>query len=146
MIGVLIVTHGSLAIGLKNAAQVIVGEVNNIETIGLNAGDDVNLLAEKIKIAVQKLDIKDGLIIFVDLVGASPYNQSLIAINGMDEAIKNKAYIVSGANIPMLLEAINSQFLGMDIGEAIKNIANEGKSNIEVWNNKLVSDKEEDDF
>ena len=38
---ILIVTHGELAAGFKDAAEVIFGEVKGITTIGLHSGESV---------------------------------------------------------------------------------------------------------
>ena len=44
MLGIVIATHGNLSDGLKDAAEVIVGTTNNIATVNLNPGDDLQEL------------------------------------------------------------------------------------------------------
>ncbi len=41
MLGIVIATHGALSDGAKDAATVIMGATENIETVNLNSGDDV---------------------------------------------------------------------------------------------------------
>ncbi|WP_396162942.1 PTS sugar transporter subunit IIA, partial [Carnobacterium sp.] len=55
MLGIVIATHGKLSDGLKDSAEVIMGETNNIATVNLNPGDDVQELGTKIKIAIHEV-------------------------------------------------------------------------------------------
>ena len=47
MLGIVLATHGTLSDGLKDAATVIMGAVENIATVNLYQGDDVQALGEK---------------------------------------------------------------------------------------------------
>ena len=49
MLGIVIATHVKLSDGLKDAAEVIVGTTNNIATVNLNPGDDVQELGTTIE-------------------------------------------------------------------------------------------------
>lgn len=49
MLGIVIATHGALSDGAKDAATVIMGATENIETVNLNSGDDVQALGGQIK-------------------------------------------------------------------------------------------------
>ena len=77
MLGIVIATHGKLSDGLKDAAEVIIGETNNIVTVNLNAGDDVQALGGKIENAINEVNQDAGVIVLTDLVSASPYNQAV---------------------------------------------------------------------
>lgn len=149
MIGVVIATHGSMSDGLKDAANVIVGMVENIETANLNAGDDVNNLGKQIKTAIQDADQGDGVIILTDLVSASPYNQSILAINQIEENKQQDVHVIGGVSLPMVLEAINHQLINTPLEEAVKAIEKQGKESIDTWHiTKVNTDdtEDEDDF
>ncbi len=49
MLEIMIVTHGKLSEGLKDAAEVIVGTSSHIETMCLESGEDIQTFGEKVK-------------------------------------------------------------------------------------------------
>lgn len=150
MLGIVIATHGKLSDGFKDAAEVVVGETNNVATVNLLAGKPVDALGDDITEAIKEVDTGDGVIVFTDLLSASPYNQSVIAINGLDKDLQKRVYIVSGASFPMLLEGINHQFIGTPIDQAVELILEQGKNGIASWNIAELeiadSEDEDDDF
>lgn len=148
MLGIVIATHGTLSNGIKDAAEVIMGNTENIITVNLNAGDDVEKLGKKINNAILEVNQGDGIVVLVDLVSASPYNQSVLATNQLDPELKDKVYIISGVNLPMLLEIINHQILGTQIEIVAKSAAEQAKECISSWHfsdNVDTNEVDEDD-
>ncbi|ABR34366.1 PTS sugar transporter subunit IIA [Clostridium beijerinckii] len=150
MLGIVIATHGTLSNGIKDAAEVIMGNTENIITVNLNAGDDVEKLGKKINNAILEVNQGDGVVVLVDLVSASPYNQSVLATNQLDSELKDKVYIIGGVNLPMLLEIINHQILGTQIEIVAKSAAEQAKECISSWHFSANVDTnevdEDDDF
>lgn len=146
MLGIVVATHGKFSDGLKDAANVIVGMSDNIETLNLNQGDDVENLGVQIKETIEKVNSGDGVLVLVDLVSASPYNQSVLAINQLPEDVKNSIYVIGGVSLPMLLEAVNHQLINTPIEEAVDAIIDQGKNSISSWHVSLLNqDTDEDD-
>lgn len=81
MIGIAIVTHGEMATGLMDSLSLIMGEQEDYQTLGLKHGDDIGEFGEKIQTAICELDTGDGVLVFVDLFSASPYNQAAMSFN-----------------------------------------------------------------
>lgn len=148
MIGVMIVTHGKLAEGFKDALSVIVGDTADIKTLGLFPGDSVEEFGNKIHDELVKCESLDGVIIFADLVSASPYNQSMIAINKLPEEMRKKCYLIGGVNFPMIIETVNHQILDSEIEVAVKSICEQGSMETVAWtySENTNSDNESDDF
>ncbi|WP_271813090.1 PTS sugar transporter subunit IIA [Clostridium beijerinckii] len=150
MLGIVIATHGTLSNGIKDAAEVIMGNTENIATVNLNAGDDIEKLGKKINNAILEVNQGDGVVVLVDLVSASPYNQSVLATNQLDPELRDKVYIISGVNLPMLLEIINHQILGTQIEIVEKSAAEQAKECISSWHCPIDVDTnevdEDDDF
>lgn len=147
MLGIVIATHGKLSDGLKDAAEVIVGVTNNIATVNLNSGDDVQELGKKIEAAVKEVDQKAGVIILTDLVSASPYNQSLLITNGLDPELQANVYVIGGVNLPMLLETINHQILSTPVEQAAPAIMAQGADSLDIWHASAIEeDDDENDF
>jgi len=100
MIGIVIVTHGKLGEGFLDAIYLIAGPQRQIETVALLEEDSIELLKDRILEAVKKVDSGSGAIVFVDMFGASPSNAAAYLINENVE-------VVTGVNLPMILEIIN---------------------------------------
>ncbi|MDU6522877.1 PTS sugar transporter subunit IIA [Enterococcus devriesei] len=148
MLGIVIATHGKLSDGLKDAAEVIIGETNNIVTVNLNAGDDVQALGGKIENAINEVNQDAGVIVLTDLVSASPYNQAVLITNGLDSEVQEKVYVIGGVNLPMLLETINHQILSTPVEEIAEAVVAQGTDSLSSWHISEVAEGEddEDDF
>ena len=127
MIGILVVCHGDLAEGFKQAVRLIVGERENFSTIGLYEGDPIDDLPRKIMAEVEKLDGGEGVLIFVDLLGASPFNATVKAVSQLEG---RKIDMVTGANLPMVLEAVMQREGEIDLAQLSANVAEAGKKQI----------------
>lgn len=125
MVSILILTHGQFAEGVLNGAEVILGKQENTKALGLYPGDSIDEFKEKVFDSIKELGSKEGVLIFTDLFGASPYN--VVALNKNN--IKSiKARCITGVNLPMLLEAFsNRMFSEIDcIVEKCMKTGNEG--------------------
>lgn len=101
MVGIILVTHGVMADGLLDAARMIVGAKEGVETVQLREEDDVEGLMARIEIAIQNVDAGAGVLIMVDLPGASPFNASArLALQ------REELAVVTGVNLPMLAETL----------------------------------------
>lgn len=150
MLGIVVATHGSFSNGIKDAAEVIMGNVENMATVNLNAGDDVEQLGKKINHAILEVNQGDGVVVLVDLISASPYNQSVLITNQLDPELKDKVYIIGGVNLPMLLEIINHQILDTKVELVAKLAEEQAKESIGSWHASVNADvnemDEDDDF
>ena len=97
MIGIVICTHSDFASGLKNACEMIAGPQENLDAICFDGQEDLMDLGNRIK---EVGDKNEECIYVVDLVNATPFNASLIAIAGTDNVV------LSGASIPMMIELL----------------------------------------
>ncbi len=100
-VAVIVCTHGKAGGELINSAEMIMGEQENVRAIDFLPGEGLEDLNKKYQEAIDQLNTADGLLIFVDLVGGSPFNVAAqIALSG--ENIE----VVAGVNIPMLIETL----------------------------------------
>lgn len=98
MIGLVIVTHGQLAIELKRAAEHVVGPQENLETVCIGPDDDMERRRDDIRAAVKRVDSKSGVILLTDMFGGTPSN---LAISMLSEG---KVEVLAGVNLPMLIK------------------------------------------
>lgn len=148
MLGIVIATHGKFSTGLIDAAGVIMGNTENIIDVNLNAGDDIDQLGVKIKSAIMEVNQGDGVIVLVDLLSASPYNQSVLATSQLDPELRDNVYIVGGVNLPMLLEVISHQLLQTPVEQVAEAAVAAVKESSDLWHAEAETEEadEEDDF
>ncbi|SFD21500.1 PTS sugar transporter subunit IIA [Clostridium uliginosum] len=103
MKGILLVTHGKFADEILKSAELIVGKQEKVLTLGLQHGDSIEVLGEKVVESIESLQSDNGVLVLVDLLGGSPYN--VVALNS-SKISKGKVRCITGVNLPMLLEAI----------------------------------------
>jgi PTS system mannose-specific IIA component len=98
MIGVVVVTHGQLAIELLNAAEMIVGDLPQFSAVSIGWHDDVNDAREEIARAIERVQGEDGVLLLTDMFGGTPSNlgMTFLAPNGIE--------VITGVNLPMLIK------------------------------------------
>jgi mannose/fructose/sorbose-specific phosphotransferase system IIA component len=84
-----------------DAARMIVGEKESLMPVQLREEDDVEGLMARVEAAIEDVDSGDGVLVLVDLPGASPFNAS--ARIAMENDSVN---VVTGVNLPMLAEML----------------------------------------
>jgi PTS system mannose-specific IIA component len=96
MIGIVVVSHGQVAVELVNAARTIVGEIPAIVAVSIGWSDDVMVAREAIEKAIAEVGGGDVLVL-TDMFGGTPTNVSLPFLSPRVE-------IVTGVNLPMLIK------------------------------------------
>lgn len=103
MIGIVLVSHGPLAEGLKGAAEMIVGPQECFLAIGMDPAAELDRLRAQIEAAVAEVASDSmGALVLVDLMGGSPANASAYLAAGGTP-------VICGASLPMLLEVLTSR-------------------------------------
>ena len=142
---ILILTHGELAAGFKDAAEVIFGDVKGITTIGLHSGESVEVFGEKIYKTLSDYDENESILILADLLSASPYNQSVLSVNKLAENRAENIRLIAGVNLPMVLEGINQQLLKSDLDDVVKELKKYIISDEYLWKKTIVLEENEDE-
>ena len=98
MIGLVLVTHGKLAVEFRAALEHVVGAQTQIEAVSIGPDDDVERRRQDILDAVKKVSDGSGVILLTDMFGGTPSN---LAISVMEPG---KVEVVAGVNLPMLIK------------------------------------------
>lgn len=142
MFGIVIATDEKFAEGLKDASEVILGPSKHLEAMGLHLGDNVETFGQTIQKAVLSVNQGEGVLVLVDVKGASPYNQSLLEQHQLQDQIEGEYRMISGVNLPMLLEALNQRLIGTSLEDAVESIVASGQGAVDVW----MEESADDDF
>ena len=98
MIGLVIVTHGKLAVELRRAAEHVVGPQEQLETVCIDPDDNMERRREDIRAAVKRVESGKGVILLTDMFGGTPSN---LAISMLSEG---HVEVLAGVNLPMLIK------------------------------------------
>jgi PTS system mannose-specific IIA component len=104
LIGVLVVTHGSIGEALLTSATQILGtSPGQVGTLSVWRQDDPDDLVLRARELLEGLDAGDGVLVLTDIFGATPGNVvSRLLQDGRIEG-------VSGVSLPMLLRVITGR-------------------------------------
>ena len=104
MIGVLVVTHGSIGESLLSSAAQILGQApQQVAVLSVWRQDDPDDLVLRARELIEALDAGEGVLVITDIFGATPGNVvSRLLEDGHIEG-------VSGASLPMLLRVLTSR-------------------------------------
>jgi mannose PTS system EIIA component len=98
MIGVVLVSHGNLALELKLAAEHVVGPQSAMRAVCIGPNDDMQTRRDEILDACRAVDSGAGVIILTDMFGGTPSNLAISIMN------RGEYEVIAGANLPMLIK------------------------------------------
>ena len=98
MIGMVLVTHGRLAVEFIAALEHVVGPQSQIQAVCIGPEDDMEQRRQDILNSVRAVDTSEGVVLLTDMFGGTPSN---LAISVMDRA---KIEVIAGINLPMLIK------------------------------------------
>ena len=130
MIGLVIVTHGGLALEFRSALEHVVGPQTQLETVSIGPDDDMSVRRGQILDAVRRTNNGEGVIILTDMFGGTPSN---LAISVMDEA---PVEVIAGINLPILVKLASVRG-ELNLTEAVANAREAGRKYIKVASQEL---------
>jgi PTS system mannose-specific IIA component len=125
MIGLVLVTHGRLAIELVSALEHVVGPQENIATVCIGPDDDME--QRRAEIVTKSGDVEEGsgVIVLTDMFGGTPSN---LAISIMDQG---NIEVIAGVNLPMLIKLGSIRSEGT-LADAAKEAQDAGRKYINI--------------
>lgn len=133
MIGLVVVTHGKLALEFIAATEHVVGKQKDIEAICIEPDDDMEKRREDILAAVQRVDTGGGVAVLTDMFGGTPSNLA-ISIMG-----KVPVEVVAGINLPMMVKLASIRAT-TPLNEVVLIAQDAGRKYINVASNLLAKD------
>jgi len=133
MIGVLVVTHGSIGEALVTSASQILGNMPpQVATLSVWRQDDPDDLVLRARELIDNLDAGDGVLVLTDIFGATPGNVvSRLLQDGRIEG-------VSGASLPMLLRVLTRR--NGSLADAVKRAVSGGADGVVHMNSDRCCD------
>jgi mannose PTS system EIIA component len=125
MIGLVLVTHGRLAVEFVTAMEHVVGPQNAMATICIGPEDDMEVRRADIADAIASVEQGRGVIILTDLFGGTPSN---LAISLMETG---RIEVIAGVNLPMLIRLEGARRT-MNVVDAVAAAREAGRKYISV--------------
>ncbi|MEG0290198.1 MAG: PTS sugar transporter subunit IIA [Erysipelotrichaceae bacterium] len=116
MIKILVVSHGEMAKGILNSAQMIIGKFDNVDYLVFNEKMGISELEEEMNKKITNISDEMQYLIFTDILGGSPFNTAC-RFSFENENVS----IIYGMNLPLLMQAIISKE-GNSLEGLVKNI------------------------
>lgn len=134
MVGIVLTSHGGFADGIYQSGEMIFGKQENVAHVILKPDEGPDDVYAKLEAAVKSFDDQDQVLFLVDLWGGTPFNQS----SKLFEEHKDTWAIVTGMNLPMVVEAYASRFTMNTAREIATHIVETAKDGIKTMPEDLM--------
>ncbi|MFT9096929.1 PTS sugar transporter subunit IIA [Liquorilactobacillus sp.] len=132
----ILASHGPLAGAILASAELIIGKIDNVAAFSLTKEMGPKDLERELSEEIEKTD-DDDIVLGLDLLGGTPSNVSVILL-----AKYPKLEVITGINLPMVIEYGNQKMLGqLNVAQLIS-MATAGVTNVKE---KLAEDQSDED-
>ncbi len=125
LIGLVLVTHGRLAVELVAAMEHVVGPQAQVAAVCIGPEDDMERRRQDIMKAVESVNAGEGVVVLTDMFGGTPSN---LAISIMENA---PVEVIAGVNLPMLIKLASAR-ASEDLPNAVAQAQDAGRKYINV--------------
>lgn len=129
----LIASHGDFAKEIIKSINMITGLTENMYSLSMNPNTSTQEIKDKLGEIISEGNKSDEFIILTDVLGGS-------ISNVCTEFIGNRVHVITGFNLPMLLEMVVSQY-DMNTEELIYKCINQAREGI-VHVNEMLKKQE----
>ncbi|WP_085829760.1 PTS sugar transporter subunit IIA [Collinsella vaginalis] len=141
MIGFILTGHGQFANGLKSAIDMVAGDQPAFEIVPFE-GSAAASYGDDLRAAITAMRAEcEGVIVFVDLLGGTPFNQSMMIAGDIDNV-----EIVTGTNLPMLIELLLTRSGASGLADLAEQAVGVGQAGVTHKSLASLADDAEDDF
>lgn len=140
MIGLLVTGHANFGTGITSSVNLIAGEQEAYKAVDFLPTYSTEDLTREITKALDELKDCEGVIIFTDLMGGTPFNVSAQLGHG-----KDNIRIIAGTNLPMLVEIVMSRKFMDNLDELVESVLETGKEQVTKYEYKQVVQEASDD-
>ena len=124
MIGLVLVTHGRLAVEFAAALEHIVGPQTALESVCIGPDDDMEARRADIAAAIARVETGRGVILLTDMFGGTPSNLAISLMGGNIE-------VIAGINLPMLVRLASGR-KSMGVAASVEAAQEAGRKYISI--------------
>ena len=134
MIQLIVACHGRFAEELVNSAAMVFGEAEGVHAVTFMPGEGPEDLIAKYEAIMGEAGVSDDVLFLVDLFGGSPYNAAIRVV-----APTARADVLSGVNLPMLLELLDSRDDKSTVADLVKSAYSASMEGTKAFRSPLPS-------
>ena len=127
MIPLIVACHGRFADELVKSAAMVYGEAESVHAVTFMPREGPDDLLRKYEEIVAAEGSPEAVLLLVDLFGGSPYNAA-----ARFAAQREDADVVTGVNLPMLIEVLGRRMLGGTLPELVETARTAGAGGVKV--------------
>ncbi len=139
MIGLIVTGHGHFATGLTSSIDLIAGPQEHYVAVDFD-GEGTTKLENDLKAAVETLSDCDGIIVFSDLAGGSPFKTAVLVTSG-----KENVKVLAGTNLAMLCEIAMARTMIEDLDTLVSCALTTGKDGVVQFEMPAVDNEPSED-
>lgn len=125
MVGFILTGHGEFSCGLKSAIDMVAGEQPAFKIVPFE-GSQAATYGDDLRAAITAMREEcEGVLVFVDLLGGTPFNQAMMVSADVDNV-----EVVTGTNLPMLIELLLTRGAGSSLSELAAQAVTVGQTGI----------------
>ena len=125
MIGLVLVTHGRLALEFVAAMEHVVGPQAQVRTVCIGPDDDMEQRRADILAAAHDVDSGQGTVLVTDMFGGTPSNLAIATMQ------RGRIEVIAGMNLPMLIKLAEVR-VATGVDDAVRQAQEAGRKYITV--------------
>lgn len=110
MVGLVVTGHAGFATGVSSALALLAGELRDVGVVDFPGTQSVDELGANLAAAIDGLGGTEGVLVCTDVLGGSPFKAAATLA-----AERPSVRVVSGANLPLLIEAYMAHGSATDV-------------------------------
>lgn len=134
MVGIVLTSHGGFADGINQSAEMIFGQQQDVAHVTLKPDEGPDDIHAKLENAIKDFSDQEQVLFLVDLWGGTPFNQA----SSLFEKHQDTWAIVTGMNLPMVIEALASRMTMNSAREIATHIVETAKDGIKTLPEELM--------
>lgn len=139
MIGFILTGHAQFSNGIASAIDMVAGDQPAFQIVPFD-GAQAATFGEDLRSAISAMRSEtDGVLVFADLLGGTPFNQAMMISQEIDGV-----EVVTGANLPMLIELLLTHGNGSNLKELAEQAVEVGKMGIVHKSLEPTADQSDD--
>ena len=132
MINLIVATHGKMSQETVNLTKMVLGESEQLDFVTFVPGEGPEDLIKKYHDIIAEYNS--------DLFGGSPYNAACRVV-----AETKNTDVITGVNVPMLLEVLDAREETNDVAELVQIAKNSGINGIKIFSELFVDNSDDGD-
>lgn len=100
----LLVSHASLARGIEEALNMLLGPRDFVIACGMEEGTSPADFQASLAAKLADVSDKDEVVLLADIAGGSPHKTAMVALG--EAGLGERTYAFGGANLPMAISAV----------------------------------------